>query len=101
MTKATRSIYVEAREWFDKSGGNSYYSARIYVDGQRVYTTGMSYGYDYQFEYDTARFLAERGYIPEGYGSRSIRWARELGLDVYTVKYDSKKRELWEREVAE
>lgn len=97
---ATRSIYVEAREWFDKVNGNSYYSARVFVDGKHVHTTGLSYGYDYQFEYDTARVLAERGYIPEAYGGRSIRWARELGLDVYTVKYDSKKRELWDREEA-
>jgi len=95
MAKATRSIYVEAREWFDKVNGNSYYSARIYVDSRLVHITGMTYGYEYQFEHDAARVLASRGYIPEEYGERSVRWARDLGLDVYTVKYDSKKRDLW------
>jgi len=92
---AERSIYVEAREWFDRVNGNSYYSARVWVDGKHAFTTGRSYGYDYQNEYDVANLLVELGYLPEEFGFRSVRWAKDLGLDVYTVKYNARKRDLW------
>ncbi len=94
-TKAQRSIYIEAREWFDRANGNSYYSARVWVDGKHAFTTGMNYGYDSQNEYDVTQRLIHLGYLPESLDGKSIRWAKDLGLDVYTVKYDSRKRDLW------
>jgi len=93
-----RSVYVECRQWHDRVNGNTYYSARVYVDGAHVFTTGRSYGYDFQYEHDVAKQLVNMGYLPEEYGSRGIRWARELGIDVYSVCYDAKKRDLWEAE---
>jgi len=93
--KAKRSIYVEAREWFDSTGGNSYYSARVWVDGKHAFTTGLSYGYDNQNEYDVTDKLIELGYLPDSLAGRSVRWAKDLGLNVYTVKYDARKRDLW------
>jgi hypothetical protein len=93
--KAQRSIYVEAREWFDKSAANSYYSARVWVDGQHAFTTGRTYGYGFQYEYDVVQEMIELGYLPESLQDRSIRWAKDLGLDIYSVKYDARKRELW------
>jgi hypothetical protein len=35
-SKIQRSLFVEGREWFDKVNGNSYFSARIWVDGGQV-----------------------------------------------------------------
>jgi hypothetical protein len=93
-----RSIFVETREWYDKTGGQCYYSSRIWVDGQLIYTTGMTYGYGSQCEYDATKILAYRGILPDTVGGRSIRWVRDLGIDVYTVKYESKKRDLWKEE---
>jgi hypothetical protein len=92
---AKRSIYVEAREWFDSTGGNSYYSARVWVDGKHAFTTGMNYGYDNQNEYDVTEILVRLGHLPKSLAGRSVRWAKDLGLDVYTVKYDARKRDLW------
>jgi hypothetical protein len=93
--KATRSIFIEAREWFDKANGNSYYSAVVWVDNRHVFTTGMVYGYEFAYEYDATEKLIELGYLPESLAGKSIRWAKDLGLDVYTVKYDARKRDLW------
>jgi hypothetical protein len=93
-----RSIFVETREWYDKTGGQVYFSSRIYVNGKHVYTTGMTYGYGSHDEYVAAKVLAYRGIIPDTLDGRSIRWARDLGIDVYTVKYESKKRDLWKEE---
>lgn len=96
ITKAERSIFIECREWFDKTYGNSYYSARVFVDGQHVHTTGMSYGYEFAYEDEVTRALVRQCVVPAdalGYGVR--RWARENGIDFYSVKYSSFKRELW------
>jgi len=35
------------------------------------------------------------GYLPEMLDRRSVRWAKDLGLDVYTVRYNARKRDLW------
>ena len=95
---AQRSIFIEAREWHDRSSGESYYSARVLVDGQHAFTTGLTYGYGNQNEYDTTQQLIALGYLPETLAGRSIRWVRDLGLDVYTVKYDARKRDLWKED---
>jgi hypothetical protein len=93
--KAQRSIYVEAREWFDRANGNSYYSARVWVDGKHAFTTGMTYGYEFAFESEVTSDLIRLGYLPEMLDRRSVRWAKDLGLDVYTVRYNARKRDLW------
>lgn len=45
-TEPTRSIFIETREWFDRSGGNTYFSTRIWVNGEIVGITPTTYGYD-------------------------------------------------------
>lgn len=90
-----RSIFVECREWFDRTYGNSYYSARVYMDGEHIFTTGLTYGYDFAYEDEVARELVRRNLPPEGMRDKSIRWAKDYGFHVYTVKYPAGKRELW------
>lgn len=92
-----RSIFIEARQWFDKSGGNSYYSAQVSIDGQWVFTTGLSYGYEYQYEDDVTKELIKRGALPES-ATSVRRYCRDNGIDFYSVRYDAKKRELWPAE---
>lgn len=94
-----RSIYIEARQWHDRYAGNSYYSAQVWVDGKWLYTTGMNYGYEYQYEHDASRELARRGLLP-GDTENVRRYCRENGIDFYSVRYDAKKRELWKQEEA-
>ena len=89
--KVEKSIFIEAREWFDKTYGNSYFSARIHVDGKTVGALRFQYGYESQFEYEATKWLLENGYITERI---SPLWRlREQGIDVYTVKYSANKSE--------
>jgi hypothetical protein len=99
--KAQRSIYIEAREWFDKANGNSYYSARVWVDGKHAFTTGLTYGYGDQYEYDVTQELELCGWLPESLQGRNIHWARDLGLDIYCVIYSTPKRNLWKEDRSE
>lgn len=40
-----KHIEIRAKEWFDKANGNSYFSARIYIDNEQVAILPFQYGY--------------------------------------------------------
>ena len=85
----TKSVFVEAREWFDKSGGNSYFSARISIDGRVVHALPFQYGYESQYEHEASKWLMQEGYLT--FAPSPIWNLKQLGIDVYTVKYSAKK----------
>jgi hypothetical protein len=85
------SIYVEAREWFDKTGGNSYFAGRVSVDGDLIGFLPFQYGYGSQFEYAAGKVLADKGYITEAEANEPLFMLKRKGVAVYTVKYETKK----------
>jgi hypothetical protein len=99
--KITRSVYIECRKWFDRSGGNTYYSARLFVDGKHIYTTGRTYGYDNQYVYDVTRWMIDRGLLPYGFESRHLSFLKNYDVDVYFSETHTKKRDLWPAWVSE
>ena len=78
-----KSVFVESRSYFDKSGGNSYFSARVSVNGKVVAVLPFQYGYGNQYEYEAMRVLADLELIPIEYATRPIWKLEELGADVY------------------
>lgn len=86
-----RSVFIEARQWVDKTYGNSYFSARISVDGQTVGYLPFQYGYETAYQYEAAKWLLENGYTTERVDP--LWKLRENGVDVYTVRYDATKTE--------
>lgn len=95
--KIEKSLFIEGREWFDKVNGNSYFSARVWVDGEIVGVLPFQYGYGDQYEYEAHKWLLGEGYLPqEGKNYYSLsRIARELGIDYYAVKSYHKKAEMF------
>lgn len=96
--KIQRSLFIEGREWYDKVNGNSYFSARIWVDGGQVAILTFQYGYGDQYLYEAQRKLAELGYLPqknEGRGLWSI--AKELDFDFYSSKSECKKADMFKK----
>ena len=94
-TKLPGSIFIDVREWRDRTYGNTYYSARVSVDGAHVFTTGMAYGYGDQAVYDCAKVLRAMGYLPAGDDHLALTYvARELGIVLYVARRDVLKREL-------
>ena len=93
--KIKRSLFIEGREWFDKVNGNSYFSARIWVDGGQVAILTFQYGYGDQYLYEAQRKLVELGYISknENIGLWSI--AAESGFDFYSAKSECKKADMF------
>ena len=97
MTETTipSSIFVDIYEWRDRTYGNTYYSARVSVDGVHVFTTGITYGYGDQAVYDCAKVLRAMGYLPAGDEHQAFTYvARELGIALYVGRRDVLKREL-------
>lgn len=95
--KIDRSLFVEARLWFDKTGGNTYFTARVWIDGHIAFTLPFQYGYDNQYLYETAKELARRGYLPAEYLENKPLWhARDdFGFDLYHSASYVLKRELF------
>jgi len=96
LAMGTRSIFIESREWFDKSGGNSYFSSRLWVNGQLVHITEMTYGYETAHIHDAIEKLIDLGYLlPEWSQPYAIR---ACNIDLYIVKSDVLKRDLFKKE---
>ena len=94
--KIKRSLFIEGREWFDKVNGNSYFSARMWVDGGQVAILPFQYGYGSQFEYEAQKKLLELGWLPQE-GKNQHLWTigRVLGFDFYSSKTTTNKREMF------
>jgi len=94
--KEIRSVFVECREWFDKVNGNSYFSARIWINGGQVAILPFQYGYGDQFIYEAQRKLIELGYISKEKENESLySIGKSLGFDFYSSKTTTKKSEMF------
>lgn len=51
---------VIAKEWFDRINGNSYFSARLFKNGELFAVLPFQYGYGSQFTHEAKRALKER-----------------------------------------
>ena len=86
-----KSIFIEAREWFDKTGGNSYWSAQIQVNNELVLTIPMTYGYDTAYLHNSLEALQKAGHIP----TFDLWNLRQEGFHIYHTKYTTKKKEMY------
>jgi hypothetical protein len=91
MREPIRSIFVESRAWYDKSGGNSYFSNRIHVNGRIVIETPLRLGYDTAYLWDALRELFNRELISEPLGTYYLRQK----VDFYHVQNSVPKREMF------
>lgn len=63
-----KTIDVQAKEWFDKANGNSYFSARITVNfgmpGEFELRIPFEYGYGSHYGYAALKVLQDIGLLP-------------------------------------
>ena len=91
-----RSVFVECREWFDKVNGNSYFSARIWINGGQVAIIPFSYGYGDFYIYEAQKKLLELGYLPQENKNNSLfTISQQMGFDFYSSKTSTKKNEMF------
>lgn len=99
------SIFIECRMWYDKTWGNSYFSYRLWVDGQMITAESMSYGYENAYQLAAIERMIVLGYLPEITGAgNQARQTRELplyqvnhfyGVIIYTSQNYGLKKDLF------
>jgi hypothetical protein len=60
----TQTIHISGRRWFDKTYGNTYFSAVGQVNGVVVARIDFRYGYSNQYEHEMTALLASLGFLP-------------------------------------
>lgn len=94
--KIKRSLHFDAHLWLDKTYGNTYFSVKVWVDGQVVAILPMEYGYGRQFETSAHKKLVELGYLDESTFPRSLyQVGRDQGFDYYSSETYGLKKELF------
>jgi hypothetical protein len=87
-----RSVFVEARQWLDKNAGQSYFSARVFINGQVALVLPFQNGYESAFREQALIALKRAGLVSEEI--RSLWNLREAGVDLYDTIYLMKKADV-------
>jgi hypothetical protein len=87
-----QNIVVVGRRWFERTNGNTYHSAEIYVNGHMVHKIGFTYGYGNQFEWNAWTWLKNNGYIKGANSSCPSYWCRENGIVYNSTVTDVKRK---------
>jgi len=82
MKTETKTIDINAKEWFDKANGNSYFSALVTVnygmDDEKTLKIPFQYGYGNQYEWEAQSTLAKEYELPDSIAMS--RYCRENGI---------------------
>jgi hypothetical protein len=95
-----KTIDINAREWFDKINGNSYFSGDITLNygakTQKDIKMPFQYGYGEQYIQESYSRLIKDGYILESDSNISLsRYCRDKNIILRTNKQENcKKRDL-------
>ncbi len=93
--KIVPTIDIVAKEWFDKVNGNSYFAARVVINGSKVVNVPFQYGYGDQYLQAITHQLQTDGLLPEGELYSLPRYCRENGIKLTNnMQRNCLKREL-------
>lgn len=96
-----QSIEVRGKRWFQRSYGNTYFSARIWVNGELVHELPKEYGYESAY-FDAAwDWLGKNDYLgatwqdEDGRRVTPWQWASENGVQLdYSAEDVKRERDL-------
>ena len=88
--KEMKTIDVDAKEWFDRVNGNSYFSGTITVDygmeSEKVFLMKFQYGYGSSYEQEAKRLLTEFNIISPQHGESLSRYCNDNQIILRTNK---------------
>ena len=91
MNTPPNNIHVSIRRWRDRVNGNSYFSGRIFADGELLATMPYEYGYGSHPEWEAARVLRTVVDLPNA----SLEQAcRDAGIKLTTDEAYATRREV-------
>lgn len=94
-----KTLDIQAKEWFDKKNGNSYFAAVITLDygtdKEKTFILPFQYGYGNQYEHEAKAVLTEHNQVSCGYGQSLSRYCQENNIEFNSsIQRDCKQREL-------
>lgn len=91
------TVEILAKRWFQKSYGNTYFSAEIYANGNFIHKIDFQYGYGDQYLWACFDWLKKNGYLKYTLGNENhIRRCFEYnGIEYFhTVSEVHRKKDL-------
>ena len=96
--KQIKTIDINAKEWFDRINGNSYFAGTVTTDygttDEKRYVLPFQYGYGSQYEWEAARLLEEAGVIQNRGVKSPSQFYRDNGIILRRSLVSAKKSEL-------
>jgi len=90
-----RSVFLECRQWRDKTAGETYTSAALWINGRTVAYFALQYGGVEMMEDTAALYLESVGAIDGPDYHHLRRRLREMGVDYYTATEWRTRRDTW------
>lgn len=87
-----QSVFIVGRRWFERTNGNTYHSAEIYVNNEMVHKIDYQYGYGNQFEWEGMLWLSKNGYFKDYKGQSPGMFCRERGVSYNTTVTDVQRK---------
>jgi len=66
--ECVKKIEINAKRWYDEKNANTYHTVKIYVNDRFFHDSGITYGYERQYEQTAKTWLLEKDYIGECFG---------------------------------
>ena len=93
-----KSIVINAKEWYDKLNGNSYFAGTIKVD-DKEFLIPFQHGYGSQYEQEAKMLLTAFNVISCEYGQTLRRYCLDNGIEYGAfIQTNCKEKELKEIE---
>lgn len=86
-------IDIDCTEWFDKTNGNTYFSAWVLFKGEN-YFLPFQYGYGSHVEDMALKMLSEKGLLPDEW--RRYVLSTEYNITIKTSKVEGLKRDMFD-----
>ena len=92
------SINIQAKEWFDKVNGNSYFAGTVTLDeglkSKEVFLMHIQYGYGNQYKFEARKLLTQFNKISIPYATTFVEYCENNGIimthDIKPVRKRSK-----------
>lgn len=95
----TKTIDINAKEWYDKINGNSYFAGTITLNygmkTQKTFLMPLQYGYGYSYRQEAKKILTEFNVISVDYGKNLYTYCKENNIILRSnLTENCKKKEL-------
>ena len=83
-----KTLTILGRRWFQKSVGNTYCTATILIDGEKVHKTPQEYGYGDYYRQAAQTWLTENGHLPKNMTVPLRQACEDANITFHAEAYD-------------